>query len=197
MFKPTHPILILFAFFALTSLACRLGDVGSSQTIELPPTLAVTPIDGGNGEQPVAPNQPIAATATQSANPAQPSGPTMVTKVDLNVRRGPSVEYDIVIALRAGESATIIGRSPNSNWWKIQCPVGYSGECWSSAKEPYSYATDAGNVPVAPVPPPPTATPTATYTPTPTATSTSLPTNTPTVTTTPTTTPTPPPTAYP
>ncbi len=181
MSKPTHPILILLAIFALTSLACRYGEVGTAQTIDLPPTLAVTPIDG---EQPVDPNQPIAATATLPSNgqPIQPGTPTMITKVDLNVRRGPSTEYDVVIALRAGESAPIIGRSPNGNWWKIQCPTGYSGECWSSAKDPYSYATDAENVPVAPVPALPTATATHTPQPTATATSTSLPTNTPTVT---------------
>ncbi len=192
MTKPTRPILIFLALLALTSLACRLGEVGTAQTIDLPPTLAVTPLDG---EATIEPGQPIAATATLSANPGQPGVPTMTTKVDLNVRRGPGTDYDIVIALRAGESAQIVGRSPNSNWWKIVCPSGYSGECWSSAKDPYSFATDAQNVPVAPVPPLPTATPTATYTPTPTATNTLLPTNTPTATYTPT--PTALPTGYP
>lgn len=193
MTKQTHPILILLALFALTSLACRLGEVGTAQTIELPPTLAVTPLAGE--EATVAPGQPIAATATLSANPGQPGVPTMITKVDLNVRRGPGTDYAIVIALRAGESAQIVGRSPNNNWWKIVCPPGYSGECWSSSRDPYSYATNAGNVPVAPVPPLPTATPTATVTPTPTATNTPLPTNTATATYTPTATAVP--TGYP
>ena len=78
----------------------RERSIAGSQTIELPPTLAVTPLDG---EQPVDPNQPIAATATLSANPAQPTGATMTTKVDLNVRRGPSTEYDIIILDRTIE----------------------------------------------------------------------------------------------
>ncbi|HFQ92556.1 MAG TPA: SH3 domain-containing protein [Anaerolineae bacterium] len=139
--KSWRPILFLTTILLFTGLACRLGEIGPAP-LTPPPTLALgTALPGQPpaaappaGETPA----PPAATATPGA--AVPGTPTMTTLVDLNVRRGPGVNYPIVTALRAGESALIVGRSPDGNWWKIGCPAGYGGECWSSAKPQYSAA---------------------------------------------------------
>ncbi|MFO7539223.1 MAG: SH3 domain-containing protein, partial [Chloroflexota bacterium] len=105
---------------------------------------------------------------------AQPGEPTVTANVDLNVRRGPGTIYSVVGALRAGNSARILGSNPARTWWKIECPGG-SGECWVSGGHQFSTAENAEGVLVAAVPPPP-AQPAATsvaeadtYTPTATA----------------------------
>jgi len=103
---------------------------------------------------------------------AAPGEPTVTANVDLNVRRGPGTNYDVVGALRDGNSARILGSNPGRTWWKIECPGG-AGECWVSGGHQFSTAENAENVPVAAIPPLPTYTPTATATPyTPTATAT-------------------------
>lgn len=195
MFNHLRWPFLFICLLSLTSLACRLGEVGTavspSELPTLPPpaqeTVEAQPISVSTNQSPIPTNTAIPADGL----------PLMTTKVDLNVRRGPSTQYPIVTALRAGESAAIIGRSPDGYWWKIICPAGYSGECWSSARDQYSTATNAQNVPVAAVPP----SPTATFTPTATATATLTPTPTftasPTPTLPPTMTPTNEPTAYP
>lgn len=102
---------------------------------------------------------------------AAPGEPTVIAQVDLNVRRGPSTAYDVVGALRAGNSARILGSNPARTWWKIECPGG-SGECWVSGGHQFSRAENADNVAIAAVPPAPTQVATAvaqteaTYTPT-------------------------------
>lgn len=108
-------------------------------------------------EAPAAEDVPILEAPT-----AQPGAPTMTALVSLNVRTGPGTNYPIVGALNAGQTALIVGRSPDGNWWKVQCPVGGGSECWASARPEYSSSADAGGVPVAAVPPAPTHAVTAT-----------------------------------
>lgn len=203
MISHSRPLFLFISLLALLSLACRLGEISTAVSTADFPTLP-SPVAESEGETPAAtlPSQEpvVINTAVASATTA-----VMTAKVDLNIRRGPSTQFAIVTAFRAGEGAPILGRSPDSNWWKIVCPGGYSGECWSSAREQYSSAVNAHNVPVAAVPPYPTATQTATATATTTATATATatftatPTNTasPTPTGSPTMTATPEPTAYP
>lgn len=195
----SRPLILFVGLLSLLSLACRLAEVSTAVSTADFPTLPApvaepeneTPAATLPGQEPVVTNTAVASATT----------PVMTAKVDLNIRRGPSTQFAIVTAFRAGEGAPILGRSPDSNWWKIVCPSGYSGECWSSAREQYSSAVNAHNVPVAAVPPYPTATQTATATPTATATATftATPTNTasPTTTAPPTLTATPETTAYP
>jgi hypothetical protein len=71
------------------------------------------------------------------------------------VRSGPGTNYHVIGVLRAGTSARIVGQSPDGNWWKIECPPGLGGECWSSAAAQYGTTQNVDGVPVAAVPPPP------------------------------------------
>lgn len=105
---------------------------------------------------------------------ASPGQPTVTALVSLNVRRGPGTNYEVVGALREGNSALILGSNPSRTWWKIECPGGMT-ECWVSAGHQFSTAENVADVPVAAVPPPPPSptpvavaeghTPTATYPP--------------------------------
>ena len=116
--------------------------------------------DSSSEETAVSADAPILESA-----PVTEGNPALTTLIDLNVRKGPGTNYGIVGVLKLGESANIIGKSPNGHWWKIQCPADAGADCWTSAGAQYGTATNATGVAVAAVPaPPPTYTPTATQT---------------------------------
>lgn len=115
----------------LASLACNAfaGRTGSSlppppTPSELPAT-AVVPAD----DQPsLAPT----VTLPPDSSPVEAQG-TLRILVDLNIRSGPGVRFDRVGFLLRDERATVIGRDPDSGWWRIQCPPAADGpECWVS-----------------------------------------------------------------
>ncbi|MCP4362875.1 MAG: SH3 domain-containing protein, partial [Chloroflexi bacterium] len=165
-----HSAIIWFVIIvSLGSLACRATEFGSTVVSPEPllkePAPIVSPVPTANSGELPATTIPVSELATVPAG-----APLMTATVNLNVRRGPSVQYDIVTILLANETVQIVGRSPDGFWWKLVCPSSYNGECWSSAKSNYSSAVNAESVPVAAVPLAPTATntPTSTHTPTPT-----------------------------
>lgn len=161
-----------------TSLAATVTAlapvIDASPTSEIPETQNTPTLVP---EEPPAPDVPT----LEPPPTAEPGEPTMTTLVALNVRRGPGTNYDVVGALHPGSSARIVGRNPDTTWWKIECPPSTGTECWSSALPQYSSAENAENVPVAPIPPPPTHTPTYTPTYTPSSTPTYTPSPTPTL----------------
>lgn len=53
--------------------------------------------------------------------------------VDLNIRSGPGVRFDRVGFLLRDARAGVVGRDPESGWWKIECPPDIIGvDCWVS-----------------------------------------------------------------
>ncbi len=170
----TRYIVFLIGVFFVTSLACNAFAGNVEPEFELPPPTFVTTLTPGTpaAEATVpgaAPTVTLPGTGTQVAeNTAVPiTGPFATVLVDLNVRTGPGVQYDRVGFLLQGDSVPIIGRDPLSGWWKIQCPVTLTGpDCWISGGAQYAQANNTESVPVAPVPPTPTAPPTATPPPT-------------------------------
>lgn len=167
----SYPLTILIILALFSGLACRLSEVGTAVTQPAPPTLPPF-VTHTAVPAPVLFSPVEGQTATPVVEGTAVTPPMMTAKVGLYVRRGPSTQYPILTALQAGERAEIVGRSPDGHWWKIVCPRPHGGECWSSARAEYSTAVDAQGVPIAAVPPLPTATPTATFTPTATATAT-------------------------
>jgi PKD repeat protein len=161
--------------------------------------------DFGLEAAPVPPTPEPATTSDASPDvtptPTQePQPPTASAVTDLNVRGGPGVAYPVLGVLRAGQSAEIIGASPDGDWLQIKVsePADTTEPGWISAR--YVTAQNAEDLPeVAPPPLPATETPapepTSTHTPAPTATPTS--TSTPLPTATPTATPEPSPTTTP
>jgi dipeptidyl aminopeptidase/acylaminoacyl peptidase len=80
--------------------------------------------------------------------------PLLEALVDVNIRTGPGVQYNRDGFLFTGETARILGRDPESSWWKIECPGRSDGSsCWVSGGAQYTKVTNAAGVPVAAVPP--------------------------------------------
>lgn len=169
-----HSLLFGFLVLFLTSLACNaFAPRGTEPEINLPPPdvadLTSTPLP--TSESGLAPTATVVGGSEEGGESGgeeneNSTDPTVRVLVDLNIRKGPGVQYDRVGFLLAGETAPIIGRDPASGWWKIVCPAKIDDptECWLSGGSQYSAATNAGGVPVAAVPPTPTPEPTATAT---------------------------------
>lgn len=163
-----HTVLFGFIILILASLACNaFAPSGGEPGAALPPPsiadLTMTPetqvVDG---------LAPTATLPNQEVATIDPDGQaTARVLVDLNIRKGPGVQYDRVGFLLSNETAPILGQDPASGWWKIICPprVNEVTECWISGGAQYSSAVNAGSVPIAAVPPTPTPEPTITATP--------------------------------
>lgn len=152
-------ILFAFAVLILSSLACNAFGGGVEPDAGLPPPPTIETNTAASTE--TAPTE-IAATATAPATlvTAVPGGGDAVvtTKLDLNVRSGPGVQYDRVSFLLQGESARVVGVDPASGWFKIECPsrTDNGDECWVSGGDQYVTPSNTGGVPAAAVPPTPT-----------------------------------------
>ncbi len=122
----------------------------------VPPPFAVT----ATSEAPVAqPTLPAASTPLPAPTLAPTNDPTpRVTAVrSANVRRGDGTQYDVVGALREGESARIVGISSfGTGWYVIELPSGGRGFISPSV---VSVSGDVANLARIDPPPPPTATP--------------------------------------
>lgn len=156
--------------FMLPALACNaFAGAVEEPALPLPPTTVTDTTPTNGTPEPTATVPGLAPTATLPSNgnnggednSGDETGPPTVTVlVDLNVRNGPSVQYERVGFLPEGGSASIIGVDPASGWWKIDCPANInSSECWLSGGVQYSSASNATSVPVAAVPPTPTPVP--------------------------------------
>lgn len=80
------------------------------------------------------------------------AGMPLVTAGDqlVNLRSGPGTEYDIVGALRPGQSLEITGRSLDAGWWQVAAP---EGPAWVAARVVKTVNIDA-TIPVREAPPP-------------------------------------------
>ena len=118
--------------------------------------------------------QQVTATAVQATNVPQinPNDPTcrIMTNVGLNLRSGPSTNYNVITVLRAGTVAPIVGRIGTNEWWQVRVNTTIG---WVSAAYTTVYGNCAG-IPIVVPPPSPTSpvtnTPPPTFTPTPSAT---------------------------
>lgn len=175
--------LLPFLALALILSACNLPSSGGDDAIALGVaqteialtqaalTKATPDSDGGQAPPDPGPQDPDApppsptATHTLTLSPTQTLTPTitltptldkpMVTvSVDTNCRTGPGKQYDIIGALLTNETAEVVGKSADGQYWIIKNPD-RSGECWLWAY----YATVAGPTDALPVvtqPPTPT-----------------------------------------
>jgi len=140
--------------------------------------LTVAKITGGEAPQvqetPAAPNatntQPLTDTTEPTMTPTNtvtptntmtstPEIPRVSVSVDTNCRTGPSTQFDLVGALLVGESAELVGRSSEGNYWIIKNPDA-AGNCWLWGQ----YASVSGPTStLALYTPPPTPTPLFTW----------------------------------
>lgn len=149
----------------LSSLACNAfaGDPEPGLTLP-PPPVSVT-----DGTPPPVIVLDIAPTATLPGGVTDvplvdaSGSPLLEALVDVNIRTGPSVQYNRDGFLFGGETALVLGRDPASGWWKITCPGRSDGtSCWVSGGAQYTKVTNGAGVPVAAVPPTPTPIPSPT-----------------------------------
>ena len=68
----------------------------------------------------------------------------------LNIRSGPSEEYEAIGTLALGDQTAIVGRSADSAWWVIPVQGAVNNQGWISASFVRAFNTD--NVPVIPPP---------------------------------------------
>jgi hypothetical protein len=109
-------------------------------------------------------------TPTASLTPSPtltltPTNPRASVSVDTNCRTGPGKVYDSTGFLLVGQSAEVVGRAADSQYWVIRDPKDPTNICWLWGY----YANVTGNTAALPVfQPPPTPTPapgfTVTYT---------------------------------
>jgi uncharacterized protein YraI len=115
---------------------------------------------------------PTLVVATQAASvtssPLPGGRPQITATTNLNIRRGPGTNYDIIDALKPGDSATIVGRNNDRRWWVIERG---SVRGWVTSDTQYSTVSgDTSQVPLAASPPSPVPSPTVASTLAPTST---------------------------
>ena len=96
-------------------------------------------------------------TQTQTPLPTNTPPPTLTSTptipiafpkdVAVNCRFGPGTVWVVLSGLSVGQTAQIIGRSADFNWWYIVDPLNGSKNCWVSA----SVVNTAGNLTPIPV----------------------------------------------
>ncbi len=149
----------------LSSLACNAfaGDAPEPALTLPPPPISVTETAQGGEEIGLAPTATLPGGSTPAPLVDPAGNPLLEALVDVNVRTGPGVQYQRDGFLFSGESARVLGRDPNTGWWKIECPGRADGqECWVSGGSQYTNVTNGEGVPVAVAPPTPTPQPSPT-----------------------------------
>jgi uncharacterized protein YraI len=119
-------------------------------TKNAPPTVAPTATEVLTGPTPN-PNVPVPVVPT-----ADPSGPSAVAKANTSIYSGPGTNYVLYGTFTGGQSAVVVGKSEDGQWWAIGVPVAPTGAGWVSAGWVKVQNTD--NVPVIPTPPVPATT---------------------------------------
>ncbi len=68
-------------------------------------------------------------------------------KQDINIRKGPGTNFEIVGGVYAGQTAQVTGyKSADDGWWRVVCPIDGVTACWVSADPALTEETDAPNV---------------------------------------------------
>jgi hypothetical protein len=103
----------------------------------------------------------VYAAPSQQDPTVTPQGPQILVPEQVNVRLGPSIEYELVGVLISGQRATALGRSPGGEWIQIEYPGVTGNVAWVYA--PFvTLETSQRLLPI--IEPPPTPTPRVTAT---------------------------------
>ena len=160
-FSPARTVVLFVLVLGIALLgACGQGEEEgpapepgpASTTTPLPAVVTFTPMPTSTNPPLPVPTETAAATpapqvtATEPA-PTEIAAPTSDAKVtvlgEMNIRSGPSTEYEVVGDAVAGEEFSITGKNEDGNWWQID----FRGESgWIYA--PFVIAAEAEEVPV-------------------------------------------------
>lgn len=115
------------------------------------PTVQLTPPAGATTGSQLTETPGAAQTPDSSTTPDPNLVPTTVklvkAKQDINIRKGPGTNFDIVGGVYAGQTAQVTGyKSADDAWWRVECPVTTVTVCWVSADPSLTEPTDTPNV---------------------------------------------------
>ena len=105
---------------ALTMAAMPVNEVPQAQDTPIPPTATNTELPTNTPEPTLTPTNTLTPT---------PEIARVSVSVDTNCRTGPAKIFDWVGALLVGETAEVVGRSSEGEYWIIKNPDG-AGTCW-------------------------------------------------------------------
>lgn len=135
---------ILTALAALALAACSPSTAAPTPIIIV---VTATPLANPSTQGTVLPSTSVASASATSDAAVTPSAsettdpnlkPTTVkyvlAKQDINIRKGPGTDFDIVGGVYAGQTAAVTGyKSADELWWRVVCPVENVASCWVSA----------------------------------------------------------------
>lgn len=136
---------MLLTLSIMVMAACS-GGGGSVETAVTEPTSAVPADDYG-------PTPDASAAVAILPTPAQGT-PSAVADINLYVRSGPGLNYPVYGALLGGESASVVGKSQDGQWWTVGVPVAPTGQGWVPAALVSASNTESVQVVQAPPLPP-------------------------------------------
>jgi len=148
-----HKTMTLFIILAFLVQACNLPS--NVQETETPtPEASVEP----SATQPLPTDLPTETPLpTDTPPPTLTSTPTIPIvfprDVAVNCRFGPGTVWVVLSGLQLGQTAQIVGKSANFDWWYIVDPQNASRNCWVSA----GVVDTAGNLSPIPIVAAPTA----------------------------------------
>ena len=139
--KISH-VLIGFCALTLAAISCSLASGA----------IPATPIPTEMPVQLVSPT--VAPTDTPESTPTEMAVTLTVNKDSLSIRRGPSIYYDVLAYLLAGETAMASARNQDGSWLYVSIPSDPSAYGWVSALTQYSTTQgDVNSLEVMPVDP--------------------------------------------
>lgn len=156
-----RPYLLIITLFVLVGLACNAFAGPTEPGFDPPP--AIDPESGELIDDPDGVPGPAATATLPGDDPDVENGdgqPRATVLVNLNVRSGPAVAYEIVDFLLEGSRVDIIGQNEERSWWRIECPPDSEAEeCWVSGGSQFTVASNVADVAVVEAPPLPTPAP--------------------------------------
>ena len=116
-------------------------------TKNAPPPATATATEAFIGPTPN-PSVPVPVVPT-----ADPNGPSAAAKSNTSIYSGPGTKYVLYGTFLGGQTAVVLGKSEDDQWWAISVPVAPTGAGWVSTGS--VDVQNADNVPVLPTPPVP------------------------------------------
>ncbi len=100
-------------------------------------------------------NSGATGTPAASGGANTPTGPLPTSTIPLgspngqplNCRSGPGVDWPVVIVLNPGDTAEIVGKSPDGAWWYVKNPSVPGTFCWIS----FGFTSTSGDLSGVPV----------------------------------------------
>lgn len=137
----------LLAAGSVLAQSLTAGEQEALATATSPPAPSATPTELPTVAAEVAPTAvPTATPQTQAMAKANDA---------LNVRAGPSTNYNVVGSLQKDELVQITGKNPDSDWWQVLLPSGATGWVFGQLTQTLGDTTAvavAANIPPEPAP---------------------------------------------